>query len=240
MDVVQYAALSDIHFPYEGKCYYKAIEQIKTWPNLKRIYLNGDIGEFESISTHPKGPTANNSLLAEIEILNQKLDTIQRLFPEVFVDLIEGNHCSRLFRYIRDIAPQMWGMIQMPSLLKFDQRPNWKFHTYGPTQWVKCGKTHDLWLRHEPLASGPAHARATAEKSYVSVMYGHVHSISQYTCKKIGPKPYHVTAYSPGWLGDIKKTCFDYRGSKDNWASGFARIDVDEKSGEYEVRIIRL
>lgn len=239
MGVVSYAVLSDIHFPYEGKAYYQAIEQMRTWTNLKEIFLNGDILEIESCSRHPKTPAAVKSLLAECDYANQKFDTLQNLFPEIPIRFIEGNHEHRILNYLRDECPSLWGMIHSPKLFKFDER-NWLFFPYCSTQWVKCGKTSDLFLRHEPLVMGVNHAKGTAEKTYVSVMYGHVHQRAEYTLKKQGPSPYHVTAYSPGWLGNITKECFEYRGSKDNWTSGFARIDCDERTGEYEVKLIKL
>jgi hypothetical protein len=134
----------------------------------------------------------------------------------------------------------MWGMFNEPKLLQFDKRTKWKFYDYGPTQLVKIGKTKDLYCRHEPLGSGQVHSKSTAEKCLVSLVYGHTHTYQQYTHKKFGPKCYNVTAISNGWLGDINKACFDYRGSKDNWQNGFTRVDCDEKTGEYEARFIYL
>jgi hypothetical protein len=240
MGIIQYAILNDIHFPYEARAFYDALDLIKGWPNLKHIYLNGDCMEVESLSSHPKHPIHNKFFNQEIEYANTKFDLIQRKFKNMPVTLIEGNHCFRYFRFIRDVAPEMWGLIQFPSLLQFEKRKNWIFIPYGPTQWVKCGNTRDLWLRHEPLVGGANHAKGTAEKSYVSVIYGHTHQVQQYTVKKSGPEPYHVTAYSGGWLGDISKPCFDYRGAKDNWMLGFTRIDCNDETNEYEVRFIRM
>lgn len=239
MSVVQYAVLNDIHFPYEGRCYYDALNEIEKFPNLKTIYLNGDIAEIESVSAHPKTPKAQQLLMDELAYVNQKFDDLQKRFPEIHFQLIEGNHCYRVFRFIRDVAPQLWGMLEMPSLFKFEER-GWKFTPYGPSQWVKCGKTRDLYLRHEPLVGGQNHAKGTAEKSYVSVLYGHTHTYQHSVHKKAGPVPYVVTAMSGGWLGDIKQDCFDYRGPRDNWTEGFTRIDCDEESGEYEQRFIWL
>lgn len=233
--LAQYVILNDIHFPYEGQAYYKALKIAKKLPNLKHIFLNGDVAEIESVSSHPKGPTAQRSLLAEIDYVNSKFDQLQRMFKDIPVTMIEGNHCYRVFRYIRDVAPEMWGMLNMPTLFKFEDRPNWLWVPYGPTQWHKCAAAN-LWLRHEPLGGGQTHAKITAEKSSVNVIYGHTHQFQQYTAKKQGPNPYNVTATSGGWLGDITKSCFDYRGSKDNWQSGFTIIECDEQTGEYELR----
>lgn len=240
MAIISYAILNDIHIPYQGKCYYTAISMMQQWPALRGIYLNGDIAEIESVSAHPKSPTAQRLLLDELDCVNKEFDNLQKLFPGIPVHYLSGNHEFRMYRFIRDMAPQLWGMLHEPKIFKFDQRPGWMFHNYGPTQLVKVGKTRDLYVRHEPIAGGATHSKGTAEKSVVSIIYGHTHVYQQYTAKKFGPNPYNVTAISNGWLGDITKPCFDYRGSKDNWQNGFTRVDCDERTGEYEARFIFL
>lgn len=240
MAVVQYAILNDVHFPYEAKAYYKALEMMRSWPDLRGIYLNGDIAEIESMSSHPKSPKAQQILVDELDLVNQKFDTLQRMFPKLPVNYVCGNHEYRIYRYIRDVAPQMWGMADCPKLLKFDERKNWTFTDYGPDQYVKVGKTKDLYVRHEPVAGGASHAKATSEKITFSLIYGHTHVYQSFTHKKFTPEPIIGTAMSNGFLGDIKAPCFNYRGSRDNWVNGFCRVDCDEKTGEYEFRFIRL
>lgn len=234
MALKRYAVLNDVHFPYESKAYYKALKLVSEWNDLAGIYLNGDILEVESLSTHPKGFTAERYLKEEVDYANNKFDYIEKTFQGVPVSFIEGNHCFRFFRYIRDVAPHLWGLLDHPKLLRFDER-GWKFHPYGPRQWVKCGSTR-LWLRHEPLGGGKNPATFTAERSYVDCLFGHTHIHQIATCKKHGPVPYMVRAYSGGFLGDINQSVFDYRGPKDNWATGFNEIITDDSSDDYEYR----
>ena len=241
MGIIQCAVLNDIHFPYEGACYYKALEMMRSWPALRAIYLNGDIAEIESVSKYAKGPLAQSLLIKELDYVNQKFDQLEKMFQYIPVHYLCGNHEYRIYRYIRDIAPQLWGMLKEPKLFKFDDRPHFKYYDYGPTQLVPIFKANNLFCRHEPLAGGGMfHAKATAEKSLVSLIYGHLHVYQQYTHKKFGPNPFSVTAISNGWLGDIKSECFNYRGSKDNWHEGFTRVDIEEKSGDWEARFMSL
>lgn len=239
MGLIRYAVLNDIHFPYEGKSYYRAIKIIEKWNNLKGIILNGDIAEIESVSSHPKHPTANRHLIKEIDYLNNKLDDIQKKFQGITCFFIEGNHCGRIFRFIRDIAPEMWGLIDCPKLLKFDERPCWKFFKYGPTQLVNVNGT-SLWVRHEPLSFGVNCAKETALLSDVDILFGHTHTYQIFSHKRFGPKPRVIKAYSGGWLGDINQNIFDYRGPKDKWVNGFSEILIDEKTKEYEYNFIDL
>lgn len=238
--IYQYAILNDVHWPYEDKAYAKALKLMEHFPDLRGIYLNGDILEIESVSSHPKSPSAQKSLLAELEYGVKKFEELENLFGDLPVDYLCGNHEHRIFRYIRDVAPHLWGMLDTPKLLGFNERKNFRYHDYGPRQLVRIGQTKDLFCRHEPLGGGANPAKVSAEKSVVSLIFGHCHTYQVSTHKKFGPHPYTVTAVANGWLGDIAKSCFDYRGSKDNWQLGFTRVDVDEKDGSYEMRFIYL
>lgn len=242
--IVDYWILNDIHFPFEDRQRYAMALEIMLEKSKTRmpmhIYLNGDIGEFQGVSAWPVHPTEKSiGLMQEIDYINKRFDELQGLFPDVPVTLIEGNHCYRFFRYIRDIAPAMWGLIDCPLLLKFPERPKWKFVPYGPTQLVKCGAS-SLYLRHEPIGRGAAHAKQTAEASYIDIAYGHTHGYQSHTHKKFGPKPIINKAYSLGWLGDKSRHCFDYRGSKDQWVEGFTYIECDSESGDYTLEFIDL
>ena len=236
MSIEQYAILNDIHFPFESQAYYVAIDEMRKWDNLKAIYLNGDVAEIQSLSRHPKSPKEVQLLIDELDYVNQKFDTLQNLFPGVPVYYIEGNHEYRIYRYLRDVAPSLWGMLSAPNLFKFPERPGWLFFDYGPNQLVKVGKTKDLYARHEPVSSGVNCAKQTAEKYYVSVIFGHTHVYQTYTVKKMGPAPYNVTAWSNGFMGDISNPCFNYRSPKENWQLGYMRIDCESRTGAYECR----
>lgn len=236
--MIRYAVLNDVHFPYESQAYYRALKIMQTWSDLKGIILNGDIAEIESVSGHAKHPEGNQFLSREIDYVNDKFDYIEKTFQGVPVAFVEGNHCHRVFRYIRDISPQLWGLVEAPSLFKFDER-GWKFFRYGPSQLVRIANS-DLWVRHEPLGMGQSPAKVTAENSWVDILFGHTHIQQTYVVKKFGPTQKIIRAYSGGWLGDSKHPIFDYRGSKDKWVQGFNMIMIDEKTGEYYYQFIDL
>jgi hypothetical protein len=237
--IERYGILNDIHFPFEDRVRYKVALKIFKKYKLDRLYLNGDIGEFLAVSTHPKHPGDKSSLFTEVDYINKKFDELQEMFPDIPVTLIEGNHCYRFFRYIRDIAPEMWGLIDCPSLLKFPDRPYWKFVPYGPDQLVECGKSK-LYLRHEPLGNGRSPAKMTAEHSYIDIATGHCHTYQIHSDKKFGPVPITNKAYVLGWLGDKSRHCFDYRGSKDRWVVGCTIVECDTETKDYTLDFIDL
>lgn len=234
----QAVILNDVHFPYEHKEYYsktlKAVDKIK---DLAHIYLNGDIGEFSSVSSHAMTLTEPRpDLSAELNYVNKKLEELHDRYPGVPVTLIEGNHCYRFFRYIRDVAPQMWGVTNLPTLLGFDKRKGWRFIEYAPLQIQQCLNSR-LYMRHEPLGGGKLHAQNTAEKSAVDLCYGHTHQMQTGSHKKFGPKPFITRAYALPWLGDKKRRVFDYRGCNDNWVEGYTVVDV-YSNGDYRLESI--
>lgn len=239
MGLVKYGILNDLHFPFECKSRYKVALKIFKAAKIEHLYLNGDIGEFLGVSSHPRHPGTTIPFPQEIAYMNKKFDELQQIFGEMPVTLIEGNHSYRFFRYIRDVAPAMWGLIDCPSILKFPERPKWKFVPYGPDQWVKCGGAN-LWLRHEPLGGGKNHATTTAENAMVDVAYGHTHTYQAASHRKCGPRPHTTKAYSLGWLGDKTKSVFDYRGPKDRWVHGCTVVEADTKTGEYTLEFICL
>lgn len=236
--IVRYGILNDIHFPFEDRARYEVALRIFEHVGISHLFLNGDIAEFLAVSAHPKEP-AGLPFCAEVEYCNKQFDAICARFSDVPVTLIEGNHCYRFFRYIRDVAPQMWGLLDCPILLKFPERPLWKFVPYGPTQWQRCGAAN-LWLRHEPLGGGVSSAKATAEHSYVDVAFGHTHTYQVHSHKKQGPRPFTTKAYSLGWLGDPSRTVFDYRGCKDRWVQGCTVVECDTETGDYVLEFIDL
>lgn len=238
-DLERYGIMNDIHFPFEDKSRYKLALKIFHDVGINQLFLNGDIGEFLGVSTHPSHPIDRIGFAKEVDYINNKFDELQSIFSDIPVTLICGNHCYRFFRFVRDVAPQMWGLLDCPALFKFPDRPGWKFVDYGPSQFVKCGAAN-LWLRHEPLAGGLAHAKGTAENSYVDIAYGHTHQYAVGTHKKIGPRPFLTKAYSLGWLGDETRNVFDYRGSKDRWVKGVTLVEACKKTGDYSLEFIDL
>ena len=235
----RYGILNDVHFPYEDRQRYELALRIFQAAGISRLYLNGDIVEFLAVSSWKVHPGERADFSFEVQYANKKFDELMLAFPDVPVTYICGNHEHRFFRYVRDIAPAMWGLLDCPSLLKFPERPLWKFVDYGPSQLERCGNSN-LWLRHEPLGGLANCARQTAEKSSVDIAFGHTHVYQVHTHRKFGPVPSCTKAYSLGWLGDKARNVFDYRGAKDNWVQGCTLVECETSTGEYTLEFIDL
>ena len=67
MSIVTKAILNDIHVPHETKDLSIVYDILRDIPSLDGIYLNGDIGEFKTISRWAKAPEGYRILKEEIK-----------------------------------------------------------------------------------------------------------------------------------------------------------------------------
>lgn len=239
-----YLIFNDVHFPYEDRQRYqlalKIGRHIQQSGKLSGIYLNGDICEFSGVSSWPQHPTDKMDFCTELAYANKKFDELMELFPDIPVTYICGNHEYRFFRYVRDIAPAIFGTIDCPKLLQFERRPRWRFVDYSPDQLVQLGGSK-LYLRHEPLGGGRGNsAKVTAENALCDIAFGHTHTYQVSTHRKFGPSSVVTKAYSLGFLGDKSRHVFDYRGARESWVEGVTHVQVHRKSGDYDLQFIDL
>lgn len=238
--IEEYVIFNDAHWPYESSLYDTALDFLETRPLLKSIYLNGDLLEVESLTSHPRHPLGIKFFKDEIDYGNARFDELEVRFQGVPVHLNEGNHCYRFFRYLRDKAPELFGLkgMSIPEQFEFKKRKDYSFLEYSPTQLKRCGKSN-LYLRHEPIGSGSGHAKTTAERSIIDIAYGHTHVYQEYTDKKFGPIPLINTATSLGWIGDSREEIFGYRPAKEHWCELFTLVQCEVKTGAYTKHILK-
>lgn len=210
--------IPDCHIPYEDLKAYDLMLQVAKFVKPNEIVILGDYLDFYSVSSHSKNPElARTALAREIECGKKRVKQLERLFPNADKVYIEGNHENRLSRYIRDKAPEIYGLLELPQILELHE---WKFVPYGPEQKHRIlgSKLH---ARHEPLASS---AKATATKAMCSIVYGHIHSIEEHQVVSLDGSNYR--AISVGWLGNKKHSVFSYLKGHAQWALGFGVVKV--------------
>ncbi len=238
MSIERCLFLSDIHWPKESKAYDLALHVGESIPNLKHIILNGDVGEFESISSYVKGANTPKLLKEEIDYCNTRLDELEGTFSGLDVTWLLGNHEHRIARFIGKNAIELSFLgITPETLFHINERPSFKIIPYTSRQLYKIAESN-LYCRHEPLSGSANHAKQTAEGCSVDVIYGHTHTHQKYTHKRLGPGNPTTTATAIPWLGDETQACFEYRGPKDKWQTGFTVITYDTKSGKYQIDVI--
>lgn len=114
----------DRHFPFEDKQYsrlvYKLIERFQP-----EGYINiGDALDFYQLSTYDQDPRRKNDLIDDLSLVGFHYDNIEaRMKPDSRMDLLEGNHCYRLWRYICRQAPALHSIVpSVPKVLDLDMR----------------------------------------------------------------------------------------------------------------------
>lgn len=189
----------------------------------KELVLLGDFADFYSISKHKKDPRISILLEEEVDSINQGLNEIDLAAPNAKKTYIEGNHENRLERFIASECPQLFGITECQTLFGLDERPNWKWISYGPGQKHRILDT-DLMARHEPLGSS---AKSSLAKSMGSLVYGHIHRIEEFNGVSISDQEF--TQFSVGWLGDKRKDLiFGYTKGHQQWQLGFGLVWADD------------
>jgi len=231
MDIA--AIIPDAHIPYHDKqCFNTmllALQDIK----LKEIVVLGDFGDFYSVTSHGKHPTMVDTLIQEVEAVNDHLDLLDGLFPHVKKVFLAGNHEHRVERYLLNNAPALFGITSIEFLLQFNTRPNWTFVPYTKRQKYSVLGT-SLIARHEPYSMSSA--KASLRNCLSNLVYGHIHRIEEFNTVDIMGNT--LVNYTPGWLGDDRyDKVFGYCAPK--WQKGFSLVYAEEGSKEFSHEILR-
>jgi UDP-2,3-diacylglucosamine pyrophosphatase LpxH len=194
--------------------------------HLDEIVILGDYADFYSVSSHQKDPRVFSMLTEEVADVTVGLHELDRLFPNALKVFIEGNHENRLERYLIKNAPALFGITSIEHILQIADRPNWKFHSYGPDQSHNVLKS-TLYARHEPLGNS---AKLTSARALCSLVYGHIHRIEE--SHIVGLDGTNHVCFSVGWLGDKRKNqVFNYVKNYWQWQMGFGMAWVDTETG---------
>lgn len=209
--------------------------QVASYVIPNHIYILGDYADFYSISSHGKHPEVFGMLKDEVVSVLMGLEQLDKIFPDAKKVFIEGNHEYRLERYLTSNCPALFGVTSTEHVLELNNRPNWKFISYGPNQATKIAGSK-LVARHEPLSSS---AKATASKALCSLVYGHIHRIEE--SHLVGLDGTNHVCFSVGWLGDKRKDkIFDYVKGHHQWQMGFGLVYTDKKTGFFHHQKIHI
>ena len=169
------AFASDIHIPEHDPF---AVRAWLSWVQHAQpdvIVLGGDILELESCSGHGGNIHSAPLFTHEIECGNKFLDDVQAAAPGAEIHYLEGNHETRLGRKVDAMIPTMSGALDLPSLLRLDERgiswlPYGKVKRFGSS---KLAFTHGL-------RANDHHAKAHLALYGSSIVYGHTHRPQTY------------------------------------------------------------
>jgi len=206
--------IPDTHVPYHNKKAFQLLLKVIKEVKPHTVVILGDFADFYSVSSHSKDPGRTNKLQEEVEEVHKAISEIEVAASTAKrLIYIAGNHEDRLERYIKDKAPELFGVVNIPDILTLDEF--WEYVPYK--SYTKVGK---LFITHDTGKSGP-YAHIQAQAAFQSnVIIGHTHRLGYSIIGNAKDKP-HVAAMF-GWLGDVNTIDYQHKiNSQQNWALGF-------------------
>lgn len=189
-----------------------------------RVVFLGDVIDAYCLSAHGGRALDRSQFLKdEIDAANLRLDEVQKLGAKR-VDFLEGNHSVRASRYISDKAPELFGLVTIPKLLRIAER-GWFWTPYRKS--LKVGSMNFI---HDCGYSGKDAGARSRDVFGGNVCQGHNHAMAVSYAGTLKGKV-HVGA-SVGWLGDPSK--IDYMNQANvakNWIHGVGVAYHDTGTG---------
>jgi hypothetical protein len=229
---VRYIVIPDTHAPFHNR---KALALVflvartlfaQLKPEQRGLITLGDFFDFFAVSFHSKAPDRRDTLEHEVDEGNELLDYMDKLGAQ-HKYFIEGNHEHRLGRYLAEKAPELFGLVSVQKLFKFEQR-GWKFIPYKRS--LQLGKqrfTHDL-----ERAGANAHRQAIIDVGLHNIIIGHTHRLGYEVIGCIDGIPHLGCAL--GWLGDHEDVDYRHRDrALREWSLGFGVVDISPEGYSY-------
>lgn len=203
----------DTHRPFHDQRAVDVMIRVAKDLKPKHIYIIGDFIDFYAVSSHSKDPRRATMLEDELFSASDGLDELDALGAKHKV-YIGGNHEDRMERYLRDKAPELFGVVSVPELLGLKKR-GWQYVPYK--RHTKLGKMH--WT-HDVGSAGRNAIFKCLDTYQHSVVTGHTHRMA-YIVEGNAVGEQKLSAQF-GWLGDANH--IDYMQCAQvlkSWALGF-------------------
>jgi predicted phosphodiesterase len=228
------ALIFDVHAPYHDKeAYEMAMDHLSNLkPKVDRVVLAGDFVDFYKISFW-KGDPDRLSFKDEVANCNDMLKDLRKRFYRVPIDYLEGNHEQRLFRYIRDKAPDLAFRNRIDDVLSLKHRRIRYISNIARIcnreKPYRLGKLFVLHGHEKKVSFGAINlARLYYARSKTNIIAGHHHKSDYTLVRKLDGQ--HEGAWTVGTLGQLAEP---YSPIND-WNHGFAYVDVFD-GGMFEV-----
>ncbi len=202
--IKRYFLLPDVHAPYHSRVAFACALRVVASGGYDGVVCLGDFGDFAAVGSYLKDPARVLPFDAEVKGVNAALDELDRACKAGGVrtkQYLEGNHETRLARYVLSMAPELRTFVDWKDMLHLDKR-RWECTPYKES--IQLG---DLRLSHDFGRAGVNAARESCRDMGHSVAFGHTHRLQvHYQGQLDGSR--HVGA-TLGWLGDAE--AIDYR-----------------------------
>jgi hypothetical protein len=193
------------------------------------IFLGGDIIDMYPVSHWDRDPHRKLELQNDIDYTVIQLQKFRDAAPKAKILFKEGNHETRLTRYLHSKAEELSVLdaLKVENLLRLDELdiefvPNSKRYQIGK-----------LWHLHgnEVRASGINVARTLYLRFNANIIFGHFHKMGAYFGRRYGEQS--QGAWANGCLCDLDVEYDHFP----QWQQGFSVIEYS-KTGAFQVEQI--
>lgn len=225
--------LADVHIPYHDLKALLAALRYGREHRANLILLNGDIGDFFSVSFWEKDPRKRN-FQEEVVQVRSFLETVRGGFKGARIIYKLGNHEERFERYMSLKAPELLGLDDF-SFERVFQLERFGIELVRDKRPIRLGNLNVIHGHEYKFnISNPVNpARGFFMRAKTHCLGSHLHQASQHSEKNIEGKV--VSTWSTGCLCNMQ--C-DYS-PLNNWCHGFAFVEVD-RGGSFHVENLRI
>jgi len=207
--------LSDVHVPFQDKSVCGMALRFVREHKPAMVHLLGDVGDFYSVSRFNKDPARKEDLQQDLDATRKFLTEVRDSAPGARIVYSEGNHESRLRRYLRSEAKALAMLrdLRLEKLLDFE---GLKIRLQPHDRPYRVGS---LLFTHGQLVrkwSGNS-ARAHFEKYGCCTLHGHTHRLGAYYHRDLGDI---YAAWENGCLCSLNP---DYATAPD-WQQGWSVV----------------
>ena len=198
--------------PYQDYASVKIVTKMAWHFKPQNIIINGDAIDNVQLSRFSHAPFEPASLKSDLEDLCDIITDLQKYSNVIY---IEGNHESRLQRYINDKAPDLYGLISMEKLINENLDAKVEYiHTVPSESFIEW--RDDLMVGHFNIARKYCGytAKALIERFQTNVVQGHTHRLGEYALRVKGRT---LRGYESGCLCDLDPEYV----MLPNWQKGF-------------------
>lgn len=226
--------ISDQHIPYHSEVALNAAIAYGKKQSPDAILLNGDVGDFYTISRWQKNPKKRD-LKKELLAVRQFLEWIRYEFPKTTIVYKKGNHDERWDHWLWNHAPEISDCEEM-RLETWMQCEKFGVEMVGDQRPVMAGKLpifHGHELGRAGIANPVNPARGAFLRTHHTVMISHSHQSSNHTDTNLWHK--ETSVWSMGCLCDMTP---EYA-RVNRWNHGFAYVEVGS-DGSFDVQNLRI
>ena len=233
---------SDVHIPFHNPIYIDMILEIVKTIEPDRIIINGDLGDFYSISRYDKSPEVVTTYDNELEQIKDFLQRLKASSSNTVIVYLLGNHEKRIEDFIIKTLGPMANRLSYELELDLDNLVD-EWHEYKYKYRVE--KTN-LTVTHSPPSYSVNAARASImARTGQSYCYACTHRPDFAYQRRVTNDVVEIdTVYINGFLGDKELTrqhykVFDYEKLNRSCPSMMMITVIDEIDFSVELALIK-